>query len=373
MISHVLRCQTCGRALDSRQPIWVCPCGGLLDVEMSCEFPLERLAQRPPGLWRYREALPLPVQTSPVSLGEPLTPLVEATQTPCRTLLKLDYLFPTGSFKDRGASVVATQARELGVTFLVEDSSGNAGAAIAAYAAAAGARARIFVPASASPAKTALIAAYGAELVKVPGTRSATSQAAWNETRHAYYASHVWNPYFLEGTKTAAFEIWEQLGGRAPEWVITPVGHGTLLLGLAIGFRQLKQAGLIASPPRIVGVQAAACAPLVHASVASPPVLEPIAAGPTAADGIAIDQPVRWRQILEAVKESHGRLVAVSEESILAAQVTWARRGWLMEPTSATALAAYAELVSERAFESSDTVVVPITGSGAKSASRLLT
>jgi threonine synthase len=373
MVDHVLRCQSCGVAHDPSQSTWACPCGGLLDVEMSPCFPLERFSQRPPGLWRYREALAVSGRAKPVSLGEPQTPLVEADRTPCRTLLKLDYLFPTGSFKDRGASVLLTQSRELGVTFLIEDSSGNAGAAIAAYAAASGVRAKVFVPATASTAKTALITAYGAELVKVPGTRANTSQAAWDAAQGAYYASHVWNPYFLEGTKTIAFEIWEQMGRTAPDWVITPVGHGTMLLGVAIGFRQLQQAGLVTVLPRIVGVQAAACAPLVQAFGSRPQALSPTVAAATAADGIAIDQPVRWRQILQAVTESHGRLIGVSEEAIEDALVTWARRGWLMEPTSATALAAYAHLAADHCFAATDTVVVPITGSGSKSTSRFLT
>ncbi len=368
----VLRCQSCGAAHDVTQPIWACPCGGLLDVEKPAAFPWETMQRRPAGLWRYREALALPAEARPVSLGEVRTPLLPVDDPRSRLHLKLDFLFPTGSFKDRGAAVMLTQARYLGVSKVVEDSSGNAGAAVAAYAAAAGMAATIYVPASAPAAKIAQIAAYGAQLVRVPGARAATTAAVQAEAAHTYYASHVWNPFFLEGVQTVAFEIWEQLGQAAPDWVITPVGHGTMLLGLFLGFRHLLRAGLIPTLPRIVGVQAAAVAPLVAALAQPAPALPAIVASDTLADGIAITQPLRWRQILAAVRAAQGQLVAVSEDEIRQATQRWARRGLLMEPTSATALAAYDSLSRRGLFESTAIVVAPITGSGVKSALRIL-
>lgn len=337
---------------------------------MQAEFPSSILSARPPGVWRFREALPIAHDAIPVTLGEFQTPLVEVLAAPCRVLLKRDSDLPTGSFKDRGASVLITQARELGVSFVVEDSSGNAGSAIAAYATAAAMRARIFVPTNAAPAKAALIESYGAELVRVPGTRADTAQAAWMEAQRAYYASHVWNPYFLQGTKTVAFEIWEQMGHTAPDWVITPVGHGTMLLGLAIGFRQLREAGLLDKLPRIVGAQATACAPLVHTARSGGNELIRIIAEPTQADGIAIDRPVRWRQILAAVRECDGQMVDVTEDAIRSAHLQWSSRGWAMEPTSATAFAALAKLSAMHFFEATDTVVIPVTGSHTKAVKR---
>lgn len=366
----VLRCQTCGAGHDPAAPLWACPCGGLLDVEMPASFPWETMRQRPAGLWRYREALPLPPATRPVSLGEMRTPLLAIDGPGSRLHLKLDFLFPTGSFKDRGAAVLMTKVRELGVSHVVEDSSGNAGAAIAAYAAAAGVAAKIYVPASASAAKTSQIELYGAQLVQVPGTRADTTAAVQEETRQRYYASHVWNPFFLEGTKTIAFEIWEQLGGQAPEWVITPVGHGTMLLGLYKGFDYLRRAGMIPQLPRIVGVQAAAVAPLAAAMGQSS--LPEVTAGDTLADGIAIVKPLRWQQILSAVRISRGSIVTVTEPEIRQAVIAWARRGILMEPTSATALAAYAALSNAGWFAGADTVVVPVTGAGSKTMQRIL-
>ena len=369
----LLRCQACGTNLDPRQPIWACHCGGLLDVVMPAVFPWEAMRERPAGLWRYREALALPAAARPVSLGEMRTPLLAADDTDSRLYLKLDILFPTGSFKDRGAAVMMTHVRNLGVTNVVEDSSGNAGAAVAAYAAAAGIAATIYVPASAPPAKTAQIALYGAQLVRVPGSRAATTEAVQAEARRTYYASHVWNPFFLEGTKTVAFEIWEQLGWRAPEWVITPVGHGTMLLGLFNGFDHLLRAGVIDRLPRIVGVQAANVAPLAAAVERHSAFLPEICPADTLADGIAIAQPLRWRQILAAIAASDGQIVTVSEQEIRQAVVAWSRKGILMEPTSATALAAYTYLSRSRSIDRSATVVVPVTGSGLKSAERILT
>lgn len=368
----VLRCQTCGAEHDPSLPIWACPCGGLLDAAMPAIFPWKTIQQRPAGLWRYREALPLPGMAQPVSLGEMRTPLLPVSDSASRLHLKLDFLFPTGSFKDRGAAVMLTQLRHLGVSHVVEDSSGNAGAAVAAYAAAAGISANIYVPASAPPAKTAQIALYGARLVKVPGPRAAATEAAQEAARRSIYASHVWHPFFLEGVKTVAFEIWEQLNQQAPDWVITPVGHGTMLLGLYNGFVYLLRAGVIERLPRIVGVQAAAVAPLAAAIKRQTTSLPVVAAGDTLADGIAIAQPLRWRQILAAVRGTGGRIVTVSEEEIKQATLAWARRGILMEPTSATALAAYAALSGTGLFDGSATVVVPITGSGIKSAQRIL-
>jgi threonine synthase len=368
----VLRCQVCGVEHDPSLPIWACPCGGLLDVAMPALFPWNAMRRRPAGLWRYREALPLPAAAQPVSLGEMCTPLLPIEDSASRLHLKLDFLFPTGSFKDRGAAVMLTQIRHLGVSHVVEDSSGNAGAAVAAYAAAAGISASVYVPASAPAAKTAPIALYGANLVQVPGPRAAATEAVQQEAARSYYASHVWNPFFLEGVKTVAFEIWEQLGQQAPDWVITPVGHGTMLLGLYNGFDYLLRAGMIRRLPRIVGVQAAVVAPLAAALAHQTDHLPEVMARDTLADGIAIARPLRWQQILRAVRATDGQIVTVAEHEIQRAVLAWAQRGILMEPTSATALAAYAALSSNQAFDSSSTVVVPVTGSGVKSAQRIL-
>ena len=368
----VLRCQACDAQHAIDAPIWACPCGGLLDVEMPPVFPVDRLAARPASLWRYREALPLRPDTQPVSLGESMTPLLPVTAGGREVFLKVDYLLPTGSFKDRGAAILLTKMRELGVTSAVEDSSGNAGAAIAAYAAAAGVPVSIYIPASAPPAKASQIRLFGGRLVPVAGSREDTTSAALAEARQSYYASHVWNPYFLEGTKTAAFEIWEQLGHRVPDWVITPVGNGTMVLGLYNGFRHLQAAGVTARLPRIIGVQTANCAPLAAAWNSDPRALPEVTCKSTLADGIAIARPLRWRQILAAVRETDGQIVQVDDEAIWRAFTGWARRGIAVEPTAASALACLDQWAASSGPQANETVVAMLTGSALKTSAQIL-
>jgi threonine synthase len=226
--------------------------------------------------------------------------------------LKLDHLFPSGSYKDRGAAVLLSKIRELHVDRVVEDSSGNAGAAVAAYAAAAGITADIYVPASNSPGKLNQIRAYGAELVAVEGSRSDTAAAALRAAEEHYYASHVWNPFFLEGTKTFAFEVWEQLGFQAPDTVVLPAGNGTLLLGAYKGFRELRDAGCIDEIPKHVAVQTAACAPLAGGA----PLTGPRAPGTTVAEGIAIAEPPLLQEMSDALASCGGTVITVEEEEI---------------------------------------------------------
>lgn len=335
-------------------------------------FPVDALAGRPANLWRYREALPLRPDTQPVSLGESMTPLLPVTTAAGKVFLKVDYLLPTGSFKDRGAAILLTKMRELGVTSAVEDSSGNAGAAIAAYAAAAGVPVSIYIPASAPPAKASQIRLFGARLVSVAGSREDTTSAALAEARQSYYASHVWNPFFLEGTKTAAFEIWEQLGRRVPDWVITPVGNGTMLLGLYNGFRHLLAAGVTDRLPRIVGVQTANCAPLAAAWDGDRRALPEVTRQSTIADGIAVARPLRWRQILAAVRATDGQIVQVDDEEIWRAFTGWARRGIAVEPTAASALACLDRWAASSGPQANETVVAMLTGSALKTSAQIL-
>ncbi|HYL81743.1 MAG TPA: pyridoxal-phosphate dependent enzyme, partial [Candidatus Acidoferrum sp.] len=254
-------CTTCRHSFPADTCRWRCTCGGLFDLTLKAAFPKEAIRRRPLGLWRYREALPLPETCEPVTLGEIATPLLPWPALP-GGLLKLEFLFPSGSFKDRGACLMLSHMRQIGVREAVEDSSGNAGAAVAAYAARAGIACRIFVPSSTSEGKLTQIRSYGAVVVTITGTREDVAQAARAEAEHRYYASHVFNPFFFQGTKTFAFEVWEQLGFRAPDCLILPVGHGTLYLGAYLGFRDLLEAGQIPRLPRLIGIQAEQCAPL---------------------------------------------------------------------------------------------------------------
>lgn len=344
----------------------------------------------PWSLWRYAGALPpLAVAGSPaVSMGEGLTPLVPG---PGGVWLKLDFVTPTLSFKDRGAAVMVAGMSAAGVGSVVADSSGNAGAALAAYAARAGIAAEIFVPASTSPGKEAAIAGTGATVRRVEGDRAAATAAAvarLGETG-AVYASHVHQPLFLHGTKTCAYELWEQLGGRAPGTVVCAAGNGSMVLGLDLGFLELQRAGLIERVPRVLAVQAQRCAPLLAGAHQGPAAPGPVAApgpaapaasaaaapaaaaggpGPTVAEGIAIADPPRGTQILEVLSRTGGRVLLAPEERIGAAQRYLGSQGVDVEPTAAAVWAAW-DLARHAATGPADEdapVVVILGGAGVK-------
>jgi threonine synthase len=317
------------------------------------------------SLWRYAAALPAPV-ARPISLGEGCTPLVEAAIPGGTAALKCEWFAPSGSFKDRGASVMLSFLREQGVTEILEDSSGNGGAAIATYAAAGGMRATIFVPESTSPAKTVQARAAGATIRLVPGSRQDCAEAALAEAERVFYASHAWHPFFLEGTKTLAYELWEDLGFRAPDAVIVPCGGGSSLLGCARGFAELLRAGQIARLPRLYAAQPDACGPIARAALGLPAA----APRPTIAEGTAIAQPIRLADCVAALRDSGGGAVLLSEEEIAAATRALAERGFYVEPTCAQAAAAFARLRAAGAIGPAETAVVVLTGSGLKATQR---
>ena len=357
----VYRCSAC----QARQPLdftgWECPaCGGLMDLDEPARFEPGHINPRDHTLWRYRHTFPLPAEVEPVTLGEGLTPLVPVTLDGRTVHFKLEFTNPTGSFKDRGMTVVLTAIRAIGVTAALEDSSGNAGASFAGYAARARVRASVYVPASASGPKLTQIAAYGADIHAVEGPRSNAAHAAQQAAAGGlYYASHVFNPLGLAGQATAAFEIWEQLG-RVPEAVVLPVGNGTLLLGLHRGFKALVAAGLVQWLPRLVGVQALACAPLWAQYHHGPEGLAKVSEGATLAEGIRVFKPARAEAILAAIRESGGTLLAVEEPAIEEGRAELARLGLYAELTSAIVWEALKHVPGE--------AVAILTGGGLKNA-----
>jgi threonine synthase len=315
------------------------------------------------GIWSFRHTFGLPEDLEPVSLEEGHTPLLWVQAFKRQIALKCEFLNPTGSFKDRGSTVIASLLRSHRVADIVEDSSGNAGASLAAYAARAGMRARIFVPAAASGPKRKQIEAYGADLVPVPGSRSDVSEAVKRAAQDGVvYASHAHLPFNLPGYATAAYEIFDQLGERAPAAVLVPAGQGGFLLGLGRGFAALQTAGMIPAVPRLFGVQARACAPLWALFTAGREGLAFVAEHPTLAEGVRVRFPQRGDAVLAAVKSSLGSLLAVDEEEILPARDELARLGFYVEPTSAIAWAALAVIIQDLP----DPVVVVLTGSGYK-------
>ena len=325
------------------------------------------------GVWRYRMFLP---DVEPVSLGEGGTPLVPSLrlgeEMGVQLSFKLEGANPTGSFKDRGASVLVSVLAALGARKVADDSSGNAGAALAAYAARAGLGAVIFVPAHASEKKLSQIQAYGADLVRVPGPRpraTEAAQAACRQSGDLAYASHNESPYFVAGLETVACEIAEELGWRAPDHLVVPVGGGGLFLGIVYGFLELLELGWIAKTPRVHVAQAAACAPIVRAFERGLAAPEPVSVGKTIAEGVCIPAPPRGREILAAMQRVEGIAVSVSEEDIMDAWKNLPKKeGIYVEPTSAVAVAGLSALVKRGVIRPGESVVVPLTGSGLKGA-----
>ena len=359
------RCTGCGRTYPDDQLPYRCPsCGGIYDYSTPWVFlpgsSTERLRR---GLSRYRASFPLPPSASFVSLGEGGTPLLPVRVGERVLHFKCEHLNPTGSYKDRGTAVLVSALVAAGVEEAVEDSSGNAGASFAAYAARAGLRARVFVPAAASGPKRAQIEAYGAELVTIDGPRSAAAEAVRQAAETgAVYASHAFLPHGLAGIATLAYELVDQLG-QAPGAVLAPVGHGGLLVGIHRGFEALLRAGVIATLPRMIGVQAQACAPVWAVYTSGSTGLALVQEGETRAEGIRVRFPLRGDAALAAVDATHGTMVVVSEDELLRACDLLARTGLNVEPTSAVVWPAALQVLGEIP----DPVVAVLTGSGFKS------
>ena len=287
-------------------------------------------------------------------------------------MFKLEFMMPTGSFKDRGMTVMVSYLKSRGIDHVLEDSSGNAGASLSAYAAAAGMRCRILVPETASYPKIAQIAACGADVVTIRGTRQDVADAAMRMSSEIFYASHNWQPFFAEGTKTLAYELWEQLGFKAPDNVIVPLGYGSNVAGCETWlWRTAAQRRNYASMPRIFGVQAANCAPYFNACKAGVEHLVPTQVTPTIAEGIASSKPTRVAEALRAVRDSGGSIVAVSEEEIVAALGALARKGLYVEPTSAAAGAGLTQLLASGAIKPGESTVLVLTGTGLKASEKI--
>jgi threonine synthase len=359
-----------GAVYPLAEPRWRGDSGGHVNLGDAPGLGRDDIDPAANSLWRYRKAL-LVDAAGAVTLGEGWTPLVPARWGGAPVLMKLEFLMPSGSFKDRGMTVMVSYLKSRGVTEVLEDSSGNAGASLAAYCAAAGIRCRVLVPETASYPKIAQIAAYGAEVVRVRGTRQDVADAALAMSREIFYASHNWQPFFAEGTKTLAYELWEQLGFRAPDNVVVPVGYGANVLGCARGFAELLRRGEAGRMPRLYGVQAANCAPYFAAFRAGVDHYVPVPVSPTVAEGIASSKPTRMREVLEPVRASGGEIVAVTEEEIVRALAGLAGQGYYVEPTSAAAAAGLSQLVERGVVKGHESTVLVLTGSGLKASERI--
>ncbi|MDM5206351.1 threonine synthase [Cytobacillus kochii] len=361
-------CNSCEKNYEMTSTIWKCECGGVLNiVKDTPRVDMTAWNNYPNSLWRYFETMPFSKDSKTwesVTMGEGQSPLIVLDSIEPNVYVKVDYMMPTLSFKDRGAVVLMAKAKELGVTKVIADSSGNAGTAIAAYAARCNIACDIYLSDETSPKKIAQIKAHGASIKEIHGTREEIAAAAQNavDSEKVFYASHVYNPYFYEGTKTYAYEIYEQLSG-VPDTLIIPVGNGTLLLGAYYGFKELFENGLIDHMPKIVAIQAENCAPLVKAYQNGKESAQPIKNRGTLAEGIAIAAPARSQQILEAVRNTNGTFIQVKEDEILNARAKLSEKGFYVEVTSAVNYAGYMKYKKK----AEEKIVIPLCGAGIKS------
>lgn len=345
---------------DDRSPLMVTPLPGIT---------ADQIVTGERSLWRYQAALPI-TPGARVSLGEGWTPLIESEWSGHSVHFKLEWFNPTSSFKDRGVSVMVSHLRDTGAERLLEDSSGNGGSAVAAYAAAARIPAKIIVPAATSEAKVLQARAFGAEIERVPGTRDEVAAEAVRQSAEIPYASHNWHPMFLQGTKTLAYELWEMLGFRAPDNVVLVAGAGSVILGCDLAFTELLAAGQIGHRPRLLVGQPEHWATIVDTLNG----IDPESRGerlPTIAEGASIARPVRLPETVAAITRSGGAGYAVPEREIAEAQRRLVAQGLYAEPTSAVAAAALEHFIADGTIRPGQTTVVVLTGSGLKSAERM--
>ena len=379
--SHLECSRPCGAGpFNPRERHHLCACGAPLlaryDLAAARGWTRETLRDREPSLWRYRELLPLFPGESPVTLGEGFTPLIHATRLgPALGLSQLhikdESLNPTNSFKARGQSTAVTRARALGATTLSVPSAGNAGCAMAAYAARAGLDARVFLPRDVKRPFVDECALYGATTALVDGLITDAGRLAAETGRPLgwYDVSTLKEPYRLEGKKTMGFELAEQLGWRWPDWIVYPTGGGTGLIGMWKAFDELEAIGWMAPGrrPRMVSVQADGCAPIVRAFAAGRDYAEPVVGAHTIADGLRVPAAVGDFLMLRILRESGGTALSIPD----AAMVDGMRRlgsseGISAAPEGGAALAALDRLLAAGKISDDDVVVLFNTGGALK-------
>lgn len=359
----MINCRDCRQPYPQDSLPHLCPnCGGLFRISDGIIYSPEEIESGLPGIWRHRHSFSLPSGAPLITLGEGNTPLIWSHIFGKKVGFKLESLNPTGSFKDRGTAVLVSWLAAVGVKEAVEDSSGNAGASFAAYAARSGIHSRIFIPSYASGPKRSQIESYGADVIAVPGPRSNAAEAVLQEVNGgATYASHAFLPQGTAGIATIAYELEQQMDG-IPGTILLPVGHGSLLLGIALGFQALRQNGLIPQVPKIIGIQAAECAPLFNAHKNQLTDPASTTEGKTIAEGVQISTPYHGRDVLRVVKESGGCFVAVGEQEITAGQQQLAKIGLHVELTSALVWNALEQIHQEYP----EPIVCILTGHGLK-------
>ncbi len=362
MLEYRLQCLGCKAELDGSRWMWRHePCGQPLTVKYTLTGDFKDYVDAGHGVKRYHRLLPVRVEDLPrIPIGG--TPIVEVAIKGVRVYYKLEYLNPSGSFKDRGAAVSVAKAVEYGLRDIVVDSSGNSAIAFSLYGSVAGLKVHVYVPSDAPPGKISILRLLGADLHLVGGGRENVNREAIgaSERGTSAYVGHWWNPYFIEGVKTIAYESQEQSGPF--DYAVAPVGSGTLILGLYKGFKDLHMLGA-GKMPRLIGVQACGYSQIcqeirkVECDEKS-----------TLADGIRIEKPPRKSEILDAIRSTEGTCVTLNDDAIRDSWSQLLKAGFLVEPTSATAHAAILKLIVDGEIERGSKVLMPLTGSGLKHA-----
>jgi threonine synthase len=376
MLTH-LECTRCGESYPADRPQSVCPKdGGVLYARydlatIRSTFSAGRLAGRAPTMWRYDAILP---EADPVSLGEGFTPMLHSREYP-NILIKDEGLNPTGSFKARGLSACVTMARHFGLNKLAIPSAGNAAGALAAYAAAAGLEAHIFMPKDVPMANRIECDYYGAHVTLVDGLISDCARKVGELKEKESWKSEGWfdvsttkEPYRVEGKKTMGYEVAEQLGWKLPQGIIYPTGGGVGLLGMWKAFEEMETLGWIGPErPKMISVQSAGCAPIVKAWDERRTVSEMWPNASTLACGLRVPKPYGDYLILDILMKSKGTAISATDQEILDATRHWARvEGIFAAPEGAASLVAYRKLLANGFFKPEDAVVLFNTGSGLK-------
>lgn len=358
-------CSQCGSKESVTTKAATCSCGGLWDMDYTPQkFDLSLVDTNEWSLFRYRAFMPLESDIwRTISLGEGMTPIIKLDE---HVLLKMDYYMPTLSFKDRGAAVLIAHCKNIGIKSVVQDSSGNAGNSIAAYCAKAGIECEIYVPEGTSLKKIAMIKAHGAKVNVTPGSRDDCANACRHKVfnEKVYYANHVYNPFFYEGTKTYMYEVYEQLK-RVPEHIFIPLGNGTLFIGIIKALEHFLDSDLIHKMPKIIAVQSEKCDPIAQAAFAKEMTPHHIVPEATLAEGVAIGEPMRGKALLKSIYKHHIEVITAPEDRILEARAILAQKGIYCEHTTAATYAAYLSYCKKNG-QISD-CLIPMCGAGLKS------
>ncbi|MGQ9781419.1 MAG: pyridoxal-phosphate dependent enzyme [Nitrososphaeria archaeon] len=361
-MDYSIACSMCGKERQ-KETQWRCECRAPFNVILYDRFNKRKIERSDRTIWRYRHFYPYVKKERIISLGEGSTPLVKVQN---HLWFKLDYLMPTGSYKDRGSSVLISgilSGMEK-ISGLSEDSSGNAGASIAAYCARAGLNLKVYVPKTTSGIKLTQIGSYGAHVTRVPGTREEVSERAQHAGEGFLYVGHVWHPYFKDGIRTLAYEIAEQTSWKTFDQIYVPVSAGTLILGLIEGFRHLESSNVIEKMPKMIASQTKQVSPVYHR-------LKNLAYQPpsritSVADALVSTNPPLLEEMAKILREVNADCEVVEEDEIVAAHSFLARNGFYVEPSSAVAYATYLKRVKEGSVDRDEEVLIVLTGIGLK-------